>query len=71
MLRLLEILVGTLTLGLPVWFAYLDRGAFPKLLWIQDGDPPPIWGRLVVLVGVGLGVLIALAAPFSEIDSSH
>lgn len=58
---LLETLVGSLTLGLPLWFAYLDQKALPRLTWVGEGDPPPRWGRLVVLVGVALAVLIALA----------
>jgi hypothetical protein len=34
---LLEIVVGALTLGLPLWFAYLDRKAFPRLKWVKEG----------------------------------
>jgi hypothetical protein len=68
---ILEFLVGGLTLGLPAWFAYLDRGSFPRLKWIGEGDPPPPWGRMVVVVGVGLAVLIALAAPLSGFDPVH
>ncbi len=71
MLLILEFLVGGLTLGLPVWFAFLDRGVFPRLKWIGEGDSPPLWGRTVVVVGVGLAVLIALAAPLSGFDPAH
>ena len=66
MTLILEIIVGALTLGLPLWFAYLDRGVFPRLKWVKKGEGPPRWGRMVVLVGIGLVVLIALAAPIAS-----
>ena len=67
----LEILIGGLTLGLPLWFAFLDQGVFPKLKWVGEGDPPPLWGRSVVFVGVMLAVLIALAAPIAGFHPTH
>jgi len=67
----LEFLVVGLTLGLPLWFAFLDRRALPRLRWIGDGDSPPLWGRLVVVIGMGLAVLIALAAPISGFHPTH
>ena len=67
----LEILVGILVLGLPLWFASLDRAAFPNLRWIEGSDPPPLWGKMVVVVGVALAVLIALAAPFAGFEATH
>lgn len=70
-MNLLEILVGVFTLGLPVWFAFLDRHTFPGLRWVQGDEPPPLWGRMVVVVGVALGVLIALAAPFAGFETAH
>ena len=68
---LLEIVVGTLTLGLPLWFLLLDQGVFPKLKWVEDGEPPPFWGSMVVVVGVALAILIALASPFTGFHPSH
>jgi len=64
-------LIGALALGLPLWFAYLDRGAFPQLLWVRPGDPTPGWGRAVVFVGVALAVLAALAAPIAGFHPEH
>ena len=69
--NLLEILVGAFTLGLPLWFASLDQKFLPGLRWIDEGDPLPLWGRMVVVVGLGLAVLIALAAPFAGFHPSH
>jgi hypothetical protein len=63
--------VGLFTLGLPILFAVLDRMNFPGLKWVQEGDPTPIWGHLVVVVGVALAVLVALAAPISGFQSAH
>ena len=71
MAQLLEIVVGGLTLGLPLWFAYLDRGVFPKLKWVWEGKGTPAWGHAVVFVGVGLAVLIALAAPVAGFHPEH
>jgi hypothetical protein len=67
----LGILVGGLTVGLPLWFAFLDQKALPQLRWIEEGDPPPLWGRMVVVVGVGLAILVALAEPFSGFHPPH
>ena len=69
----LEIIVGTLTLGLPLWFAYLDQGVFPVLKWNRVGKErrTPRWGHAVVFVGVVLAVLIALAAPISTFQPLH
>jgi hypothetical protein len=64
-------LVGGLTVGLPIWFAFLDRKVFPRLRWIEEGAAPPLWGRLVVVVGVGLAVMVALAAPLSGFHPTH
>ena len=69
--NLLEILLGTFTLGLPLWFAFLDQKVLPKLRWVDEGAPPPVWGRMVVVVGIGLVVLVALAAPFSDFHPTH
>ena len=66
-----EVIVGALTLGLPLWFAFLDRRAFPDLRWIGEGDGPPAWGRMVVWIGAALAVLIALAAPIAEFHPTH
>ncbi len=71
LLAILDFLVGGMTLGLPVFFLYLDWGASPRLKWIGEGDPAPLWGRMVVLVGVGLAVLIALAAPVAGFIPTH
>ena len=71
MVILLKFLVGGLTLGLPFWFAFLDRGVFPRLKWVGEGDPPPIWGNWVVVVGILLVVLVALSSPVSGFDPSH
>ncbi len=71
MLITLEILVGGLTLGLPIWFAFLDREASPRLKWIGEGDPTPLWGKMVVFVGVLLVVLLALSVPASGFDPTH
>jgi hypothetical protein len=68
---LLEVIVGALTLGLPLLFALLDTRAFPNLRWIGAGDPPPAWGRSVVLVGIAVAVLIALAAPIAGFHPEH
>lgn len=68
---LLQVLVGLLTLGLPLWFAYLDRRAFPRLRWIGEGESIPLWGRLVVVVGVGLAILVAVSAPISGVQPTH
>ena len=68
---ILELFVGGLTVGLPIWFAFLDRKAFPALKWVGEGNPAPLWGRMVVVVGVALTVLIALAAPFSGFETTH
>ena len=68
---ILRILVGGLTLGLPVWFAFLDREALPRLKWIEDGAPTPLWGKMVVFVGVFLVVLLALSVPASDFDPTH
>lgn len=62
---ILEFVVGGLTLGLPGWFAYLDRRVFPRLRWVREDGSTPTWGHFVVAVGVGLAVLIALAAPLT------
>ena len=70
-LIILRILIGGLTLGLPIWFAFLDREASPRLKWIGEGDPTPLWGKMVVFVGVFLVVLVALAAPVSGFDPTH
>jgi hypothetical protein len=67
----LEIIVGALTLGLPLWFAFLDRRAFPRLKWIEGGEGPPTWGRLVVWVGALLAILIAIAAPVVGFHPTH
>jgi hypothetical protein len=69
--RILELLVGGLTLGLPLWFAFLDRGVFPRLKWVEEGEGPPAWGRMVVWVGAGLAVLIALSSPISGFHPTH
>lgn len=71
MTGILTLVVGIFTLGLPVWFAFLDRRAGLKLKWVASGEAPPLWGRLVVLVGIGLALLIAVAAPISGFDASH
>ena len=71
MTALLNFLVGGLTLGLPLWFAFLDRRAFPRLRWMDEGEPTPTWGHWVVLVGVVLAVLVAFAAPLSEFHATH
>ena len=68
---LLEIVVGGLTLGLPAFFAYLDGRAFPRLRWISEGEGPPTWGRLVVWIGAGLAILIALASPIAGFHPTH
>jgi hypothetical protein len=68
---LLKILVGALTLGLPLLFAFLDTRAFPNLRWIGEGHPSPAWGRSVVLVGIVLAVLIALAEPMAGFHPEH
>ena len=67
----LEILLGTLTVGLPVWFAFLDRKAAPRLKWSPEGKGIPTWGHMVVVVGVVLAVLVALAAPIAGFHPSH
>ncbi len=71
LISLLNIIVVVLTLGLPFWFAYLDRGVFPRLKWVRPSDSPPAWGQAVVFVGIGLAILIALAAPIAGFHSSH
>jgi hypothetical protein len=71
MTTLLSALIGGLTLGLPLWFAFLDRQAFPRLRWMDEGEPTPTWGHWVVVVGVFLAVLVALAAPLSEFQPPH
>jgi len=68
---LLEFLVGGLTLGLPIWFAYLDQRVFPQLKWMREGEPTPKWGHLVVAVGVLLVILVALSSPTMGFDPSH
>ena len=68
---LLHLLVGTFTLGLPAWFAYLDRESFPRMRWMDEGEPTPTWGHWVVVLGALLAVLVAVAAPISEFHSSH
>ena len=65
------ILVGSLTLGLPVWFFFLDQRFFPRLKWVGEGHPPPLWGKMVVVVGITIGILVALAAPFSGFHPTH
>ncbi|MGD2120411.1 MAG: hypothetical protein PVJ76_01645 [Gemmatimonadota bacterium] len=67
----IEILVGGLTLGLPLWFAFLDQQALPRLRWIEEGEAPPLWGRMVVLIGVALAALIAFGAPISGFHPTH
>ena len=67
----LEFLIGFLTLGLPLWFAFLDQRAFPGMRWVAEGRGTPVWGNSVVVVGVVLAVLIALAAPISGFHPSH
>jgi hypothetical protein len=68
---LVEILVGGLTLAIPFWFAFLDRLKFPELRWTGNTGRTPFWGHLVLVVGVGLAVLIALAAPLSGFHPTH
>ena len=67
----LEILIGSLTLGLPLWFAALDRRAAPHLTWKEAGKGIPAWGHMIVVVGVVLAVLIAFAVPISDFHPSH
>ena len=69
--RILEILVGVFTLGLPVLFVLLDQKARPNLLWIGTGDPPPLWGHSIVVIGVALAILVALAEPMTGVDPHH
>ena len=64
-------LVGAFSLGLPIWFAFLDQKALPGLLWMGEGEPTPLWGHLVVVVGLLLAVLVAVAAPFSGFEATH
>ena len=71
MFRILTVLIGVFTLSLPAWFAYLDRKAFPRLRWVEEGEGPPLWGKLVVVVGVGLVILIAYVAPWADFESLH
>jgi len=68
---LLDFLVGGLTLGLPLWFAFLDQRVFPRLKWTGEGDPVPPWGHLVVVVGVLLVIFVALSAPVSGFEPNH
>jgi hypothetical protein len=69
--KVLEILVGGFTLGLPIWFVFLDRRVRPRVKRVGEGDSPPLWGRMVIVVGAGLAVLIALAAPLSDFNPGH
>lgn len=71
MVLALKILLGTFTLGLPVWFAVLDRKAAPRLKWSREGGGIPTWGHMVVVVGVVLAVLVALAEPMAGFHPSH
>ncbi len=45
----LEILIGSLTLGFPLWFAFLDRRVFPRMKWMAKGKGIPAWGYTVVV----------------------
>ena len=67
----MDLVLGVATFGLPLWFALLDRGAFPRLRWIREGEATPIWGHMVVVVGITLAVMVALAAPFSQFHPTH
>lgn len=71
MVVILKLLVGASTLGLPIWFAILDRKAFPRLKWIGEGEPIPRWGHTIVIVGILLAVLIAVVSPISGPDPGH
>lgn len=71
MVLFLEVLIGGLALGLPVWFAFLDRGVFPRAKWVGEGEPAPLWARMVVVVGVVLVFLVALSSPISGFDQTH
>ena len=71
MASLLQVLLGALTLGLPLWFHLQDRRVFPRLRWIREGEGPPAWGRAVVFVGVAVVILIALAAPIAGFHPEH
>ncbi|MBT8398039.1 MAG: hypothetical protein HKO65_04430 [Gemmatimonadetes bacterium] len=69
--RILEVMVGAFTLGLPALFFLLDQHARPNLRWIKADQSPPFWGQMVVVVGIGLAVLVALAAPFAGFVPTH
>lgn len=71
MAAFLNVLLGALTLGLPLWFSYLDTGVFPSLKWVRPGEAPPLWGRMVVFIGVGLAILVAIAAPIAGFHAEH
>jgi len=63
--------LGAFTLGLPMFFGLLDQRDFPRMRWIEDDEPTPWWGHMVVVVGVILAVLVALAAPISGFHPTH
>jgi len=69
--RILGVMVGAFTLGLPMLFFFLDQRSRPNLLWIREGEPPPLWGHMIVVVGVALAVLVALASPIAGFSATH